>query len=102
MSDILSSLSHAGLALAAQTVLGGIAYALGCPLPTAAVIGGAAATGFYYGREVAQAERKAGTPPWYSGFLPSNWSQDNALDFAFPALACAAVIAVAFVCTGGS
>lgn len=87
----LSNLSHAGLALACQIVIALIAWIFGASLFEASVMGGLLAVGFYWGREVDQAERKAGTPPWWSGFDVRKWSQDAILDLAAPAVACAAV-----------
>ena len=54
-------------------------------------MGGLLAVGFYWGREVAQAERKAGTPPWWSGFDVRKWSLDAKLDLLFPVIACTCV-----------
>lgn len=57
--------------------------------------GGFLGVGFYWGREVAQAERKLGTPPWWSGLDIRKWSQDAVLDLVCPLVVCsAAVIAV--------
>lgn len=95
--DFLSHLAHAGLALACQIVTALIAAALGAELFTAAVMGGLLAVGFYWGREVAQAERKAGTPPWWSGFNPKNWSADNWGDFLAPLVACSAAALAVFL-----
>lgn len=82
----LSNFAHAGLAVGFQAICTLIAWLTGgLPIVTA-IISGAMTSGFYLGREVAQAERKAGTPPWYSGFLPRNWSKDNFFDFVTPLL----------------
>lgn len=90
----LSNLSHAALALAAQVVIGMLAYACGSSIVSASVIGGCFAVGFYFGREVAQAERKAGTPPWWSGFVMTKWSQDAIFDLLCPVVACSALVAL--------
>lgn len=55
-----SNFAHAGLALLAQMMTALMATALGADLLSAVVMGGLFAVGFYFGREVAQAERKAG------------------------------------------
>ena len=68
-----------------------MATALGADLLSAVVMGGLFAVGFYFGREVAQAERKAGTPPWWSGFDGRKWSLDAKLDLLFPVIVCAGV-----------
>lgn len=85
----LSNISHAGLALACQSVVGVAAWLCGASFVTAAVMGALLSIGFYWGREVAQHERKVGTPPWYSGFIMTNWSQDAVFDFLCPVVACA-------------
>jgi hypothetical protein len=68
-----------------------MATALGADLLSAVVMGGLFAVGFYFGREVAQTERKAGTPPWWSGFDGRKWSLDAKLDLLFPVIVCAGV-----------
>ena len=83
----LSNVLHAGLALLMQAIVAGAV--------AAAVMGGFLGVGFYWGREVAQAERKLGTPPWWSGLDIRKWSQDAVLDLVCPLVVCsAAVIAV--------
>lgn len=89
----ISNFAHAGLALLCQAV---VALCLWCfcgfePLASA-LMGGLLAVGFYWGREVAQVERHAGTPPWWSGFDLRNWSADNAGDFFTPLVFCALVV----------
>ena len=79
-----SNLAHALLAVGFQAYWTLIAWLTNGSLSVTAIVSGAMAIGFYYGREVAQVERKAGTPPWYSGFLPKNWSKDNFFDFVTP------------------
>lgn len=86
-----SNFAHAGLALLAQMMTALMATALGADLLSAVVMGGLFAVGFYFGREVAQAERKAGTPPWWSGFDARKWSLDAKLDLLFPVIVCAGV-----------
>ena len=87
----LSNFAHAGLALVFQLITALMATALGADLLSAVVMGGLFAVGFYFGREVAQAERKAGTPPWWSGFDARKWSLDAKLDLLFPVIVCAGV-----------
>ena len=91
-----SNFAHAGLALLAQMMTALMATALGADLLSAVVMGGLFAVGFYFGREVAQAERKAGTPPWWSGFDVRKWSLDAKLDLLFPVIACTGVCVAAF------
>lgn len=86
-----SNFAHAGLALLAQMMTALMATALGADLLSAVVMGGLFAVGFYFGREVAQAERKAGTPPWWSGFDGRKWSLDAKLDLLFPVIVCSGV-----------
>ena len=86
-----SNFAHAGLALLAQMMTALMATALGADLLSAVVMGGLFTVGFYFGREVAQAERKAGTPPWWSGFDVRKWSLDAKLDLLFPVIVCAGV-----------
>ena len=86
-----SNFAHAGLALLAQMMTALMATALGADLLSAVVMGGLFAVGFYFGGEVAQAERKAGTPPWWSGFDGRKWSLDAKLDLLFPVIVCAGV-----------
>ena len=95
----LSNICHAGLALAGQIVVGVAAWLCGFSFFVSSVIGAFFAIGFYWGREVAQAERKAGTPPWYSGFLFTNWSQDAVFDFLCPVVACAISTVIVFFVT---
>lgn len=92
-----SNFAHAALALAAQVVIGLLAFACGSSIVGASVIGGLFAVGFYFGREVAQAERKAGTPPWWSGFVMTKWSQDAIFDLLCPVVTCSALVALTAV-----
>ena len=89
-----SNFAHAGLALVFQLITALIATALGAELFEAAVLGALLAVGFYFGREVAQSERKAGTPPWWSGFIVTKWSRDAIFDLLFPVIACGFVAIV--------
>ena len=82
-----SNFSHAGLALAAQQIIALMALALGASLFWGEAVGATFGIGFYFGREVAQVERKLGTPPWWSGFRFSHWSVDNRWDFLCPTAA---------------
>lgn len=93
----LSNIAHAGLALACQIMTALIATAFGADLFEACVMGGLLAVGFYWGREVAQAERKAGTPPWWSGFVMTEWSTDALLDLLFPIIACSTFSLICFL-----
>lgn len=93
----LSNLAHGGLALAAQIITALIALAFGADLFTGALLGAMLAVGFYWGREVAQSERKLGTPPWWIGFDVRLWSDDALLDLICPAVACAAACGIAFI-----
>nr|DAO35492.1 MAG TPA: hypothetical protein [Caudoviricetes sp.] len=96
-SEMLSHLAHAGLALAAQIVVAVAAALCGASLPAAACLGALFSVGFYWGREVAQVERHAGTPPWWSGFDPRNWQPDNWGDFLAPLVACSAAALAVFL-----
>lgn len=83
-----SNFAHAGLALACQFLTALIAWVFGADVFEAAVMGGLLSVGFYLSREVTQAERKAGTPPWWSGFKFDLWSKDAILDLLCPAATC--------------
>lgn len=84
-----SNFAHAGLALVFQLITALAAMAFGVEIFVAAVMGALFSIGFYLGREVAQAERKAGTPPWWSGFDVRKWSKDSILDLLCPVVFCA-------------
>ena len=83
---LLSNLSHAFLVVLCQ------AFSLlfcsisipSLPIVLSCTLGSLFGVGFYLGREVAQHERKMGTPPWYSGFKFWEWSLDSKLDLLFP------------------
>lgn len=86
LTQLISSISHAGLIMLCQ-----IFFILFCEiflndisLVLATIFGSLFGIGFYFGREVAQHERKVGTPPWYSGFKIWEWSLDSKLDLLFP------------------
>lgn len=55
-----SNFAHAGLSLLFQSATTLIAYFCGFSIVDASCLGGSVAIGFYIGREVTQAERKAG------------------------------------------
>lgn len=95
----LSNFAHGGLALAAQIVTALIAVAFGAEFFDGALLGAMLAIGFYWGREVAQAERKAGGSPWWIGFDVRQWSEDSILDLAVPISFCAVVCALALIWT---
>ena len=82
-----SNFAHALLAVGFQAICVFIAWLFDVSLLVTAMSSGSVASSFYFAREVTQAERKAGTPPWYSGFLLKNWSKDNFFDFVTPFLA---------------
>lgn len=88
----LSNFAHLGLALAFQLIIALFFLIFGNSLTTATVIGGMFAVGFYFGREVTQAEIKAGGSPWWVGFDIRKWSQDSIYDLVFPAVACTIVV----------
>lgn len=84
----VSNLAHAGLAVVFQLVVAFFAMLFGFgDVVRCLFLGALFAVGFYFGREVAQHERKAGTPPWWSGFRVFDWSKDAVLDFVFPVVA---------------
>lgn len=89
-----SNFAHAFLALIFQCAVGLIAFACGSSIVSASIVGGLFAVGFYFGREVAQAERKAGTPPWWAGFVMTKWSRDAIFDLLCPLVACSVLVAV--------
>lgn len=93
----ISNIAHAGLALLFQAIVACLAYFFGVNAFGAAVMGALFAVAFYFGREVAQAERKAGGTPWYVGFNVANWSEDAVFDLLFPLVACSISTAVVFV-----
>lgn len=93
----LSNVLHAGLALLMQTIVAGSAMGLGVEAVSAAAMGAFLGIGFYWGREVAQSERKLGTPPWWRGLDIRKWSQDAILDLVCPLVVCSAAVALVWV-----
>lgn len=91
-----SNFAHAGLAFACQILTALIALAFGADLFEACVMGGLLAVGFYWGREVTQAEVKAGGDPWYIGFEIRLWSKDAIYDLIVPTVACLLVCIACF------
>ena len=93
----LSNLAHGGLALACQIVVALIAMAFGADFFMGTLLGAMLAIGFYWGREVAQAERKAGGDPWWIGFDFRLWSDDALLDLAMPVAFCSVTCAISLI-----
>ena len=93
----ISNLAHGGLALLAQIVTMLIAWSLSVDLFTGSLLGALLAIGFYWGREVAQAERKAGGSPWWIGFDFRLWSEDALLDLAVPIAFCSVTCACVLI-----
>lgn len=91
-----TNLAHAGLALAVQAVTALIAFAFGASFFTGLTMGALLAVGFYWGREVAQAEVKAGGDPWYIGFEIRLWTKDAIYDLVVPTVACLLVCIACF------
>ncbi len=97
MDVILTSLSHAALALAIMVLCGLPLRRLG--VAGAWWIGAALAIGFYWGREKAQFERALAdrlgldgvVPLWHRGWFPFEWGLDGMLDLAVPLVACLAL-----------
>lgn len=85
-------ITHALLAVACQLTVATILWIVGIDFTTACAIGGLLAVGFYFGREVTQAEIKAGGSPWWVGFDIRKWSKDSIYDLVFPTVACTIVI----------
>ena len=83
-----SNFAHAALAVSAQVIIMLFGMIFGASAIAGAICGGFFAVGFYFGREVAQAERKAGGSPWWVGFDVRKWSADNWGDFLMPLAAC--------------
>lgn len=93
----LSNVAHGALASLAQLLTMLVAWALQVDLFTGALLGALLAVGFYLGREVAQAERKAGGTPWWIGFDFRLWSEDAILDLAVPVACCSFICACALI-----
>jgi len=92
MCLITANMTHIALALAIQLVLA----------PFGLWVGAAAASVFFIGREITQAEYrniehnyggKRANMPWYGGFEPRAWTIKGLLDWILPSVA---VIALAF------
>lgn len=92
-----SNFAHALLAVSAQVIIMLFGMIFGASAIAGAICGGLFAVGFYFGREVAQAERKAGGSPWWVGFDVTRWSLDAVFDLVMPMLACSIVCCMAFV-----
>lgn len=92
-----TNLYHSALALACQAAVAFALRLVGVDTTTACAMGGLLAAGFYWGREVAQAEAKAGGTPWWIGFDVTKWSADAICDLAFPLAACALVTTLSIV-----
>lgn len=93
----ISNLAHAALAVSAQAAIMLFAIAFGASALAGAICGVFFSVGFYFGREVAQAERKAGGAPWWVGFDVTRWSKDAVFDLVMPLLACSIVCGMVFV-----
>lgn len=93
----ITNLFHAVLAVACQLIVATALWLVGIDFPTACAMGGLFAVGFYFGREVAQAEAKAGGTPWWIGFDVRKWSADAICDLAFPLATCSLVTALSIV-----
>ena len=83
-----TNLFHALLAVACQLAVATVLWIIGIDFSTACATGGLLAVGFYWGREVTQAEAKSGGTPWWVGFDLRLWSQDSIYDLAMPVGAC--------------
>lgn len=93
-----SNFSHALLAVIAQCVIATVVVLVSSlSVTTGLTMGALFAVAFYWGREVAQAERLTGTSPWWSGFDFTRWTADGVLDLVCPAVAVTAVIVLAEV-----
>ena len=93
----ITNLTHALLAISCQLVAATALWIVGTDFTTACAMGGLLAVGFYWGREVAQAEAKAGGAPWWIGFDATKWSTDAIYDLVFPLVACTLVTALSIV-----
>ncbi len=84
----ITNLTHALLAIVCQLVVATGLWIVGVDFTTSCAMGGLLAVGFYWGREVTQAEAKAGGTPWWIGFDFRQWNQDSIYDLAMPGGAC--------------
>ena len=92
----ITNLTHALLAVACQLAVATVLWLVGTDFTTACAMGGLLAVGFYWGREVPQAETKAGGTPW-GGFDFRQWTQDSIYDLAMPVGACLLLLGLAWV-----
>lgn len=93
----ITNLTHALLAVVCQLVVAAALWIVGIDFTTACAMGGLLAVGFYWGREVTQAEAKAGGTPWWIGFDFRLWSLDSIFDLALPVGACLLVLLLAWL-----
>lgn len=93
----ITNLTHALLAVVCQLVVAAALWIVGIDFTTACAMGGLLAVGFYLGREVTQAEAKAGGTPWWVGFDFRLWSLDSIFDLAVPVGACLLLLGLAWV-----
>jgi hypothetical protein len=93
----ITNLTHALLAVACQLAVATVLWLVGTDFTTACAMGGLLAVGFYWGREVTQAETKAGGTPWWGGFDFRQWTQDSIYDLAMPVGACLLLLGLAWV-----
>ena len=93
----ITNIYHSALALACQLVVAFTLRLVCVDTTTACAMGGLLAVGFYWGREVAQAEVKAGGTPWWVGFDFRQWSQDSIYDLAMPVGACLLLLGLVWV-----
>ena len=88
----ITNLFHAVLAVVCQLVVATALWLIGIDYTTACAMGGLLAVGFYFGREVTQAEAKAGGSPWWVGFDIRKWSKDSIYDLVFPTVVCTIIV----------
>ena len=93
----ITNLTHALLAVACQLAVATVLWIVGIDFTTACAMGGLLAVGFYWGREVTQAEAKSGGTPWWIGFDFRLWSQDSIYDLVMPVGACLLVLLLAWL-----
>lgn len=93
----ITNLTHALLAISCQLAVATALWIVGIDFTTACAMGGLLAAGFYWGREVAQAEAKAGGTPWWIGFDVTKWSTDAICDLAMPVGGCLLVLLLAWL-----
>lgn len=93
----ITNIYHALLAAGFQIVVAVSLRFVGVDTTTGCIMGGLLAVGFYFGREVAQAEAKAGGTPWWNGFDFRLWSLDSIYDLALPVGACLLVLLLAWL-----